>query len=81
MIIHSDQGVQYASHQYRRIRSRSYPGNIVVASESEERFLGNHDENGFLEVALVNTKYKLVQRHQSMFSFLHFLLILTYQEE
>jgi hypothetical protein len=64
-----------------KIRSRSYPGNIVVASESEGRFLGNHDGNRFLEIALVNTKYKRVQRHQSMFSFLHFLLILSYEKE
>lgn len=56
-------------------------GNFVVASESEGRFLGKHDGNGFLEIALVNNGYKRVQRHQSLFSFLHFLLILSYQEE
>jgi integrase len=55
--------------------------NFVVASESEGRFLGNHDGNGFLEIALVNTKYKRVQRHQSMFSFLHLLLILSFNAE
>jgi hypothetical protein len=53
--------------------------NFVVASESEGRFLGKHDGNGFLEIALVNNGYKRVQRHKSLFSFLHFLLILSYQ--
>ncbi|MCL1143211.1 tyrosine-type recombinase/integrase [Shewanella gaetbuli] len=53
--------------------------NFVVASESEGRFLGKHDGNGFLEIALVNNRYKRVQRHKSLFSFLHFLLILSYQ--
>ncbi|MEM5505593.1 tyrosine-type recombinase/integrase [Shewanella frigidimarina] len=55
--------------------------NFVIASESEGRYLGNHDGSGFLEIALVNNGYKRVQRHQSLFSFLHFLLILSYQEE
>lgn len=55
--------------------------NFVVASESEGRFLGNHDGSGFLEIALLNNGYKRVQRHQSLFSFLHFLLILSYPEE
>ena len=55
--------------------------NFVVASESEGRFLGKHDGNGFLEISLVNNGYKRVQRHQSLFSFLHFLLILSYQEK
>lgn len=53
--------------------------NFVVASESEGRFLGKHDGNGFLEIALVNNTYKQAQRHHSLFSFLHFLLILSYQ--
>lgn len=55
--------------------------NFVVASESEGRFLGKHDGSGFLEIALVNNGYKRVQRHQSLFSFLHFLLIFSYSEE
>ncbi|MFT6907965.1 MAG: integrase [Oleiphilaceae bacterium] len=55
--------------------------NFVVASESEGRFLGKHDGNGFLEIALVNNGYKRVQRHQSLFSFLHFLLILSYEKK
>ena len=54
--------------------------NFVVASESEGRFLGKHDGNGFLEIAFVNNRYKRVQRHQSLFSILHFLLILSYTD-
>ncbi|MCC4831788.1 tyrosine-type recombinase/integrase [Shewanella sp. 10N.7] len=53
--------------------------NFALARESEVRFLGKHDGNGFLEISLVNNGYKRVQRHQSLFSFLHFLLILSYQ--
>jgi integrase len=52
--------------------------NFVVASKSEGLYLGNHDGNGFLEIALVNSKYKKVQRHQSLFSFLHLMLILSF---
>ncbi|MFB2761602.1 tyrosine-type recombinase/integrase [Shewanella xiamenensis] len=52
--------------------------NFVVASKSEGLYLGKHDGNGFLEIALVNNSYKRIQRHQSLFSFLHFLLILSY---
>ena len=55
--------------------------NFVVASDSEGRFLGKHDGNGFLEISLVNNGYKRVQRHQSLFSFLHFLLILSYEKK
>lgn len=51
---------------------------FVVASESEGLYLGKHDGNGFLEIALVNNSYKRIQRHQSLFSFLHLLLILSY---
>jgi hypothetical protein len=52
--------------------------NFVVASESEGLYLGKHDGNGFLEIALVNSKYKRVQR---LVSFLHLLLILSFNAE
>ena len=55
--------------------------NFLVGSESEGRFLGKHDGNGFLEILLVNNAYKRVQRHQSLFSFLHLILILSYNEK
>ncbi|MGL4474669.1 MAG: tyrosine-type recombinase/integrase, partial [Shewanella sp.] len=54
---------------------------FVIAKPTEGRFLGKHDGKGFIEIALVNNKYKRVQRHRSIFSFLHFLLILTTRVE
>ncbi|ODR87057.1 hypothetical protein [Shewanella xiamenensis] len=54
--------------------------NFTIGSKSEGRFLGKHDGNGFLEILLVNNAYKRVQRHQSLFSFLHLILILSYNE-
>ena len=52
--------------------------NFVVATKSEGLYLGKHDGNGFIEIALVNNSYKRIQRHRSLLSFLHFLLILSY---
>ncbi|QYK06998.1 tyrosine-type recombinase/integrase [Shewanella zhangzhouensis] len=54
--------------------------NFTIASTTEGQFLGRHDGNGFLEIALVNNNYKRVQRHQSLFSFLHFMLILSFDK-
>jgi len=54
--------------------------NLTIASTTEGQFLGQHDGNGFLEIALVNNSYKRVQRHQSLFSFLHFMLILSFDK-
>ncbi|MFB2683628.1 tyrosine-type recombinase/integrase [Shewanella mangrovisoli] len=55
--------------------------NFIIGSEGEGRFLGKHDGNGFLEISIVNNTYKRVQRHRSLFSFLHFILILSYSEK
>ena len=50
---------------------------FAIAQYSENEFLGKHDGYGFLEVDIVNNAYKKVQRHQSIFSFLHLMLILS----
>ncbi|WP_445780157.1 tyrosine-type recombinase/integrase [Shewanella sp.] len=57
------------------------PKNFLFAKEDQGLYLGNHDGNGFLEIALVNNTYKQPQRDQSIFSFLHFLLILSYENK
>lgn len=51
---------------------------FVCAPMSEGQYLQKGTENGVLEIAVVATKYKRIQRHYSIFSFFHLMLILSF---
>ena len=51
---------------------------FVSAQMSEGQYLQKGTENGVLEIAVVATKYKRIQRHYSIFSFFHLMLILSF---
>ncbi|MEZ9368431.1 tyrosine-type recombinase/integrase [Shewanella sp. 10N.286.51.B2] len=66
----------------RRLAEHEFShANFEVATQNENKYLGKHDGSGFLEIAVVNNLYKRVQRHQSIFSFFHLVLILSYENK
>ncbi|MCQ8876537.1 site-specific integrase [Pseudoalteromonas shioyasakiensis] len=61
-----------------------YNSLVNEAPESEGRFLRNSSGLGYLEISVLISKrmcFRRVQRHYSLFSFFHLLLILSFQSD